>query len=115
MSKPLSEENFFEKLAVAANLAGETEPRAPSRLKARIYSALVRQQSQSGPLLSLSETKAAGRGLCIFEHLVCIAPLAEEVKRRNPCAICHARVLAERLESPPIYWPNCPYVDFQKP
>jgi hypothetical protein len=27
--------------------------------------------------------------------------------------VCHARVLAERLEHAPIYWPHCPYVRFQ--
>jgi hypothetical protein len=32
----------------------------------------------------------------------------------NPCRVCHARLLAEQFESPPIYWPHCPYVSFRR-
>jgi hypothetical protein len=30
----------------------------------------------------------------------------------NPCRVCHARVLGERLERAPIFWPGCPYSEF---
>jgi hypothetical protein len=63
--------------------------------------------------LSLSDVKAAGRGLCVFEQLVQIAPVPEPAKRPNLCRICHARVLAERIENAPIYWTGCPYAHFQ--
>ncbi len=92
---------------------GIEEKRAPSRLKSRIYSALVAEQAESGPLRSLPQTRAEGRGLCVFELLVSIAPVGEAMKSRNPCRVCHARVLGERVEGAPIFWANCPYVRFQ--
>ncbi len=87
--------------------------RAPTRLKSRIYSALLRRQRQEGPLLSLSKVKASGRKLCVFEELVQIAPLGETAKQTNFCRICHARILAETIENAPVYWPGCPYARFQ--
>ncbi len=87
--------------------------RGSSRLKSRIYSALVERQSQDGPLLSLGATKDSGRELCVFEALVQIAPVGESLKRLNLCHICHARVLGERIENAPVYWPGCPYAQFQ--
>lgn len=108
----LSEEQFFERVAARTSPA---EPNsAPSRLKSQIYSALVQQQAETGPLQSLTQTKAAGRGLCVFEELVRISPVGEAAKQLNPCRVCHARILAEYFEDPPIYWPNCPYVNFKK-
>jgi hypothetical protein len=104
--------------AIFAHLAAETEAyepageRAPSRLKSRIYSELMKRQAASGPLLGLAETKAQGRGLCVFEELVRIAPVSEAAKQINYCRMCHARLLGESVEHPPIFWPNCPYVDF---
>jgi len=105
------EDRFFEELA-------EIDPEAfsgpaPARLKASIYSALIRRQAESGPLASLSGTKASGRGLCVFEQLVEISPVSEAAKCFNCCSICHARILAERIENAPIYWTHCPYVRFQ--
>lgn len=91
-----------------------TGDRAPGRLKSRIYSALVSRQASTGPLLSLTETKAAGRQLCVFESAVCALPVGEQVKAMNPCRVCHARVLGERLESAPIFWPHCPYAEFHR-
>jgi hypothetical protein len=101
---------FFE------TLAEETDAlpvQAPSRLKALTYSALVREAERQAPLCTLEESKASGRGLCVFEELVRIAPAGEAPQRVNWCRFCHARVLAERFEHAPIYWPNCPYVRFQ--
>jgi hypothetical protein len=93
---------------------GEPEQRiASSRLKSRIFSALQLEQQESGPLLSLTESHASGGKLCVFEELVRIAPAGESVKQKNPCRICHARVLGEHVENAPIYWPGCPYVRFQ--
>ncbi len=92
----------------------ESEERAPSRLKSRLYSALVRAQQETGALQSLTQSEAAGHGLCIFEKLVQIAPIGERAKAPFICWTCHARILAEHMESAPIYWPNCPYAAFQK-
>jgi hypothetical protein len=89
--------------------------RAPARLKARIYSALVKQLSETGPLLSLAETKAAGSGLCVFESAISFLPVGERVGSMNPCRVCHARVLAERVDQAPIFWPHCPYAGFHHP
>lgn len=103
-------DRFFESLA-------QTEPReasAPPRLKSRIFSKLMSLEAAEGPLMSLSECKSHGANLCVFEQLVAIAPIGEDLKSKNPCNVCHARVLGERMDSAPIYWPGCPYVRFQK-
>lgn len=113
MSRQRSEEKFFDELVSAIEEA-ETSSGAPSRLKSKVYSALVSRQMESGSLLSLSETKANARSLCVFENLVEIAPLNKGVKSLNFCHACHARILAENVENAPIYWHCCPYVDFQK-
>jgi len=102
-----------------AKFAETTEPadasaRAPARLKSKLYSALIRHQEASGPLLSLSETQEAGHGLCIFESLWEKLPLGQSANCFNCCSVCHARVLGERLEQAPIYWGHCPYVTFKK-
>jgi hypothetical protein len=88
--------------------------RAPARLKARIYSTLVEQLSETGPLLSLTATKAGGSRLCVFEEALAALPIGERVKAMNPCRVCHARVLAERVEHAPIFWPHCPYSGFHR-
>ena len=108
----------MSKLVPVGDLLGDVaavEPLAPasSRLKSRIFSALQLEQQESGPLLSLTGCHAAGGTLCVFEELVRIAPVGEAFKEKNPCRVCHARVLAERVENAPIYWPGCPYVRFQ--
>jgi len=90
------------------------EERASSRVKARLYSALVRTQQETGALPSLTQSEAAGHGLCVFEKLVQIAPIREMAKTPFFCSVCHARILAEHIEHAPIYWPNCPYAAFQK-
>ena len=108
----LRDDEFMERLAAAADLSEREHP--PADLKARLYSALVRQQAQTGPLMSLSETNARGQQLCVFEQLVRIAPVGERAKSLNICRVCHARVLAEHIENAPIYWSGCPYVEFKK-
>lgn len=105
------EEHFFTQLAEQTDAASGTE-RAPARLKSRLYSALVAEMAIGGPLLPLPATRAAGRDLCVFENLLRMVP-NEQVRSMNPCRVCHARLLAEHFESPPIYWPHCPYVEFQ--
>ncbi len=109
MSKQGSPDSFFEELATRP----AAEERSSSRLQSRIYSALIETQAEQGPLASLDECHASGASLCVFEHLVRIAPVSEKVKTWNPCRVCHARVLGERVENAPIYWPGCPYVTFQ--
>lgn len=87
--------------------------KAPTRLKSRIYSALLERQQLQGPLLSLGGVKAEGNQLCVFEELALIAPVGESVKRFNICRICHGRLLGENVENAPVYWPGCPYAQFQ--
>jgi hypothetical protein len=114
MNRQEADEQQFERLA---EMAGNSDPgfsAAPARLKARIYSTLVKRQQESGPLRSLTETKAAGGRLCVFEHAWTITVIGERAKRLNLCRVCHARLLAQRMEKAPIYWSGCPYVDFQK-
>jgi hypothetical protein len=103
-------ERLLERLAAADTDA--VPERAPARLKATIYSALVNRLSETGPLLSLAETKADGARLCVFEHTLAALPLGERIGSMNPCRICHARVLGEQLDRAPIFWPGCPYSEF---
>ena len=108
----LRDDEFMERIADTIELH---EPeQIPSRLKARLYSALVQRQAKAGPLMGLSETHARGHQLCVFEQFVRIAPVGEKTKSLNICRVCHARMLGENLESPPIYWSGCPYVEFKK-
>ena len=86
---------------------------APSSLKARLYSTLIRKQQETGPLASLDISVADGHGVCIFEKLVQIAPLGQAAKSPFFCAACHARALAEHFDNPAIFWRNCPYVQFK--
>lgn len=99
---------------IANGIEPEEASTAPSRLKARVYSALMVRQAKAGPLMSLTEVKAGGHELCVFEQLVEIAPVGETMGSVNICRVCHARVLAEHLERPPIYWSGCPYVALKK-
>ena len=87
---------------------------APARLKSRIFSRVNLEQAKEGPLASVSESKAAGRALCVFENIMEVAPTGDAIKRMNYCRVCHARMLAENMEDAPIWWPGCPYADFQK-
>jgi hypothetical protein len=114
MADPYRQDEFFEKLAKTAESGSKRKPRAPSRLKSRIYSALMQRAAAEGELRSLPESKKAGHGLCVFEELMRVAPLGGKLKKVNICRVCHARVLAEALENPPLYWPNCPYAEFKK-
>jgi hypothetical protein len=114
MNSRMPDEQQFEQLAQKADYPEAASSVAPARLKARIYSKLLKRQQESGPLASLTETKAAGGRLCVFEDLWTIAPVGEKMKCRNLCSVCHARVLAENMEKAPIYWPGCPYSGFQK-
>jgi hypothetical protein len=106
----MADEVWFQRLADATGAA--TEDRAPAHLKSKVYSSLVTSMAQSGPLLDLREVKDAGGHLCVFEHAVAVLPVGAGVGSRNPCRICHARVLGERLEHAPIFWPGCPYSEF---
>ncbi len=114
MSSMLADEQAFDELAAQLEADAPAELATPSRLKSSLYSALVRRQEESGRLASLLASKADGRGLCVFEELVRIAPVGETARSFNCCRLCHARVLAETLENAPIYWEHCPYVGFQK-
>jgi hypothetical protein len=104
-------DRYFEALAQITER--EPDESAGSRLKSRLYSALVRRQAESGPLASVSVSKASGRALCVFEELVQISPVGETAKSVFFCNTCHARVLAEHMDHPPIFWPHCPYVAFK--
>ena len=108
----MSDDLWFEQLAEATR--DVDDERAPARLKSRLYSAIVSRMAQSGPLLDLAETKHAGGRLCVFENALTILPAGTDIRTLNPCRICHARVLGERMEHAPIFWPGCPYSDFHQ-
>jgi len=106
------DDEFLQRIAGQADLNDSAT--APSRLKSKAYSALMRLEAADGPLMSLKENKSCGQSLCVFEEFVQVAPVGERAKSLNICMVCHARVLAERLDRAPIYWGGCPYVAFQK-
>ncbi|MCI0423366.1 MAG: hypothetical protein L0387_43690 [Acidobacteria bacterium] len=113
MSKPNTDEEFFSRLSANVEPAEATPIKAPSRLKAKVYSALVRCQTASGPLLTVSASEANGRSLCVFEKAVEILPVGDGIKSLNFCRVCHARIAAEKMENAPIFWLHCPYAEFQ--
>ena len=118
----MDEELFFTQLAGetagVVGAAGDDDVNddvvAPARLRAQLYSALVSEQAANGPLESLAATRQTGGALCVFEQIVAVAPVSEAVKSKNPCRVCHARVLGERMDRAPIYWPHCPYAEFHR-
>ncbi len=90
----------------------EDLPGASSRLKSQLYSRLLVTMENAGPLVQLSETKAQGHGLCVFEQIMEAVP-SKALQQFHYCNVCHARVLGERVENAPVFWPNCPYAEFQ--
>lgn len=113
MSNNLQDDDRSFELLARQPEEAETE-RAPSRLKARLYTSLVQKQQESGRLRTLAETQANGYRLCVFEGLWARVTSAETAQSFNCCSVCHARALAEHLEAAPIYWGHCPYVAFGK-
>jgi hypothetical protein len=110
----MSDDLFFERLAQESEIEIGHDTAAPARLLSRTYTALVSAQQETGPLLDVTTTKAAGNPLCVFEELVQITPAGQPVKQMFYCRVCHARVLAENMDKAPIWWPHCPYSEFQK-
>jgi hypothetical protein len=106
----MTDDLWFERLAEASGPA--TGGRAAANLKSRIYSALVERMAEAGPLLDLRSTKEEGGHLCVFENALAVVPLGTGLHSRNPCRVCHARVLGERMPRAPIFWPGCPYSEF---
>jgi hypothetical protein len=109
----VADERSFERLARVTQ-PDPADSRAPARLKSRVYSALVATMADEGPLMSLAENREHGCRLCVFEHAVAVLPISADLKCRNPCRVCHARILGERLDDAPIFWPGCPYSEFHK-
>lgn len=87
-------------------------PGASSRQKSKLYSRMIATQELTGPLVQLGATQEQGRGLCVFEQIMALAP-GTALQEYQYCKICHARVLGESVENAPIFWPNCPYAEFQ--
>ena len=105
----MSDDLWFEQLA---GLTQDAAERAPARLKSKVYSAVTSRMAAAQPLLDLAATKNAGGHLCVFEHALTLLPAATGIQSMNPCRVCHARVLGERMDHAPIFWPGCPYSEF---
>jgi hypothetical protein len=103
----MSDDLWFQRLAAVDAI----DDRASARLKSKVYSAILARMAESGPLLDLADSKEAGGHLCVFEHSLRLVPIGA-VRSMNPCRVCHARVLGERLDHAPIFWPGCPYSEF---
>lgn len=110
----MSRANFEAQMHALLSGFAESSERAPSSLKARLYSRLIRKQQETGPLASLEQTVSVGHDICVFEKLVQIAPVNEKAKSPFFCEVCHARILAEHFDHAPIYWRGCPYVKFKE-
>jgi len=106
----MADDLWFERLAEGAG--APIEARAPAVLKAKVYSAMLTRMAESGPLDDLLHSKRAGERLCVFENSLTLLPIGADLRSKNPCRVCHARVLAERMEHAPIFWPGCPYSEF---
>jgi hypothetical protein len=106
------DDSWFEQVAAAGG--ADTGDRAPATLKSKVYSALLARMAEDGRLLDLTETKRAGGQLCVFEHVLTLLPADSGIPAMNPCRVCHARVLGERVGHAPIFWPGCPYSDFHR-
>ena len=106
----MTDDLWLERVADASGPV--KEERTPAKLKARIYSALVTRMADTGGLLDLPSTKEAGGHLCVFENALAVLPLGADLQSMNPCRMCHARVLGERMEHAPIFWSGCPYSEF---
>ncbi len=101
----------LQPILLAAENAADPAPRVSSRLQSRIFSKLIELEQAGGPLRTLSQSRNAGAKLCVFEAAVAALP-SEDLQTRNPCSVCHARVLGERVERAPLYWPGCAYSTF---
>jgi hypothetical protein len=108
----MSDDRWFERLADLTDF--DPRERAPARLKAKIYSVLVARLADAGPLLDLKRTREARGRLCVFENMLTVLPASSGIPAMNPCRVCHARVLGERMEHAPIFWPGCPYSEFHR-
>lgn len=95
----------------AAESEAADAPRVSSRLQSRIFSRMIELEQEQGPLRTLSASREAGEKLCIFEAAVAALP-SNDLQARNPCAVCHARLLGESVERAPVYWPGCAYAKF---
>ena len=105
----MTDDLWFENLAASA---AEEPERAPARLKSKVYSAVVARLAESGGLLDVKATRESGGELCLFESALAVLPAGSGARSMNPCRICHARVLGERMDHAPIFWPGCPYSEF---
>lgn len=110
----MSGSDFENELSAILSASTQSEQGAPHSLKARLYSAFIRKQQESGPLASLQSSLTARHSICVFERLVQIMPIDERAKSPFFCEVCHARLFAEHFDNPPIFWPGCPYVKFSK-
>lgn len=102
-------DQFFEWLAQPTEAAA----RAPSRVKAKLYSALLDKAEQAAPLRSLTATRRAGYGLCVWERAVQTLP-GQAIDTVNHCKTCHARWVGEHIEAALLPWAHCPYAQMQK-
>lgn len=108
----MSDHLWFEQLAAA--VGPDPGDRAPATLKSKVYSALLARMAEDGPLLDLKKTRHAGGRLCVFEDVLTMLPSGSGIPAMNPCRVCHARVLGERVDHAPIFWPGCPYSEFHR-
>ena len=103
MGGQVKQENWMNQIA---ELCDEEESLAPSCLKSKLYSRLIEAQQLDGPLLSLKETEANGRGLCVFEKLIEILPAEKNMQsfQGERCQIdCAVLSFQEGADEPQVH------------
>ena len=69
----MDDERWLEQLAGKVDFDTADAGRAPARLKAQIYSALVSHLSETGPLLSLADDEGCRQWLVRVRRRHCVA------------------------------------------
>jgi hypothetical protein len=92
----MSDNLWFERLA---ELTGDVTPeRVPARLTSKTYSALWPEWPNRGRCSISQQRKKPAHGCASSSTPLTVLPLGYDVRSMNPCRVCHARVLAERME-----------------
>ncbi len=121
MIDPIGDDTFFERLAAGSDPSGFSPETAPVALKDKLFTSLVSRQQDDGAFDTLAARTAAEPVPPSLKSRIYSALVARQAASGpllslpavNCCRVCHARVLAEHMDSAPIYWPRCPYVGFQ--
>ena len=103
----MDDERWLERVAAATDFDAD---RAGARAGAAQGAHLFRAREPPGadrspPHAWVRRRQPAADCACSKQPSPC-CPSADRIGSMNPCRVCHARVLAERLDDAPIFWPG---------